>query len=593
MARRLKSSFMAFWQKYKFRSIVVKSVLKLFLVFFLIMIIPIGLTYMIITGNIQKQIVEDNFTINRKIGATTESVFRDVEYIASALLYDTDVLSFVSVSDKDWALSEYKTMMVEKINNYMSGKMLIDSIYLYSSLSDLVCDGNNMVDAGSFYDISWMEEAKDDLPGKCIVIARKIEEESEEEKLYNEKSEYVFTLVKKHKNNSCVAINVDVQGYEKFISEQVDSESVFYIAQTDSVMYTHLFKSQRDDEIENKILQMITENENSQMIKTKNKKFSAVAEKSEYYDWYYVRTLDYGPYQSQIRGIYYLLIIILMLVIMIVIVVSVVLSVNNVSQVLSLLDLFENRDSYDNLSENEIGEVARKIIRLMDDNEMLKDGITKRNDQYERLKLRALQTQITPHFLNNTLAVINYEIFGEFKKENRISSMLSKLSSILGYTLISDRIVVNLEEELSFIRNYADLLKLRYGNVEIEIEADEKALKSKILRMCIQPLMENAVFHGIKERGGKVYIKCSLCDDALDVVIEDNGGGISNEKLLKIQESFEDDSMGEESVGMKNIYKRLKIVFGEKTEMQIESECDKFTRIVIHIPQNMIDGKGE
>ena len=145
MARRLKSSFMAFWQKYKFRSIVVKSVLKLFLVFFLIMIIPIGLTYMIITGNIQKQIVEDNFTINRKIGATTESVFRDVEYIASALLYDTDVLSFVSVSDKDWALSEYKTMMVEKINNY-----ILRNAFKTENIANIFCY-DNVSECFSFY----------------------------------------------------------------------------------------------------------------------------------------------------------------------------------------------------------------------------------------------------------------------------------------------------------------------------------------------------------------------------------------------------------------------------------------------------------
>ena len=223
----------------------------------------------------------------------------------------------------------------------------------------------------------------------------------------------------------------------------------------------------------------------------------------------------------------------------------------------------------------------------MDDNEKLKNEVTSRNAQYEQWKTKALQTQITPHFLNNTLAVINYEVISNFSDSEKISGMISRLSRILSYTMITDKIFVTLGEELNFLRNYAGLLQLRYDNFNLITEADSELLKCRILRMSLQPLIENSVFYGYKEKGGDIYVRCTENDGSLRIVIRDDGIGMTKEKLAELMTELKSGEMTSSSVGIKNIYKRLEAVYGDKASLEIQSEPGKFTQIILNIPMDI------
>ena len=323
----------------------------------------------------------------------------------------------------------------------------------------------------------------------------------------------------------------------------------------------------------------------SNIIKIAHKQcFTMLINQNEYE---YRCTSENNNYTSIINGLFYRMLALFFGLMIILIIISVIVAVNNTSQFVTILDLFENRELYNSLNQNEISEIASKIICLMDDNEKLKNEVTSRNAQYEQWKTKALQTQITPHFLNNTLAVINYEVISNFSDSEKISGMISRLSRILSYTMITDKIFVTLGEELNFLRNYAGLLQLRYDNFNLITEADSELLKCRILRMSLQPLIENSVFYGYKEKGGDIYVRCTENDGNLRIVIRDDGIGMTKEKLAELMTELKSGEMTSSSVGIKNIYKRLEAVYGDKASLEIQSEPGKFTQIILNIPMDI------
>lgn len=567
-----------FWKKYKFRSIVVKNSFKLFIIFALILILPICGIYSVFINNTRKQVIKENITANRKIAATVEALLRDSEYLISEMFTDNDVSYFLALRNDMNYSEEERHSLYKKINAFKSGKTLIDSIYVYLPVKGWICSNMNFSNSvNEFGDTSWIDEYNTPFPEGYKIISRKTDNTSKK----------VFTIIKKNPNNTGgIVINIDLDKLRKYIPELAYGGDEFYIVNDRDVMYTNVISSKRIHEQEKKVVQMIAEGESDRIIESANRRISVVAEKSQYYEWSYIRMYDVEDNEKLVSSIFYKFIALLILFMIIIIVCSVVLSINNVSQVITLLDLFENRDMYRGLSENEISEIASKIIVLMDDNEKLEKEIKIRNSEYDSMMMKALQTQITPHFLNNTLAVINYEAIEEFNGENRISMMLSKLSRILEYTLVSDRILVLLREELEYIKNYIELLKLRYGDFEVNIEVDDDVLDVVVLRMCMQPMIENAVFHGLKKKGGRLSIICKRTDTGITICIEDDGKGIEPEEIKALMESFESDSMNEENVGLKNVYKRMKIIFAENSDLRIESKKGEYTRIILEMPYN-------
>lgn len=573
-------NFFVFWKKYKFQSIVVKNTLKLFLVFMLITILPIGGLYQMMMKDAVKRYEEENISAAKKIGATVEALFRDSEYLSAEVMSDSDVVYFMTLGKNTDYSKEEKNNLIDKIKAYTSGKSIIHSVYLYNRMNNMVCNEYICGYIDEFDDVSWQKECDGDYSEGYIAVSRIIDNTSDR----------VLSLIKKYVNGNAVIVNIDLRNLEKYVSRQFLQNSAFYIIGQSGIMYSNLINKDRNEQIEDELIEMIRNDKTKGFLTFYGKKISAAAEKSSYYNWYYVRIAECGEYNKSVRHTFYITIFAFFLIMLFIIFLSMVLSMNNVSQVVNILDLFENREIYKNLTENEIGEVANKIIYLMDDNEKLKNEITLRNEQYKKWEIKALQTQITPHFLNNTLAVINLEIFDTFNGYTKASDMISQLSRILSYTLVTDKIFVTLDEELEFIRNYAEMLRLRYGNFMAEISADEEIRKKKILRMCLQPLVENSVFHSCKTKGGKINISCRKEGDTIVISIEDNGDGIDKEKIKGIFKSFENDTMSENSIGLKNVYKRLKAVYGENVSMDILSEKGQYTRIVLTVPSEVTDG---
>lgn len=191
-------------------------------------------------------------------------------------------------------------------------------------------------------------------------------------------------------------------------------------------------------------------------------------------------------------------------------------------------------------------------------------------------ELKALTSQINPHFLYNTLDTIIW--MAEFQDHQKVVDITKALSNYFRLSLNAGEEIVTLRQEIEHVRQYLFIQKERYGDkLEYEIDEPDDFSDIKLPKIVLQPLVENAIYHGIKEseRPGKITITVSKRDTFIDICIADNGVGI-NENTTSTKE------LG--GVGIKNIQERLALFFGEAFSMEIESELNAYTKVYLHLP---------
>ena len=199
------------------------------------------------------------------------------------------------------------------------------------------------------------------------------------------------------------------------------------------------------------------------------------------------------------------------------------------------------------------------------------------------MELALIQAQINPHFLYNTLDTIMWLI--ETEKNQQAVEMVSSLSTYFRSFLSNGKEILPLHEEILHVRSYLEIQQVRYSDIlSYDFLTDPSLDYCLIPKMTLQPLVENAIYHGIKPKRGASRITISSFRDGDRVVlrVSDNGVGMSPETLQQLRDALErDEGTG---FGMLASYKRLKLMFGEDLEFQIDSEENRGTDITIRIP---------
>jgi len=194
-----------------------------------------------------------------------------------------------------------------------------------------------------------------------------------------------------------------------------------------------------------------------------------------------------------------------------------------------------------------------------------------------RARMDALASQINPHFLFNTLNTVTALIRVD---PDTARGVVLKLSNILRRLLRKHETFVPLREELSFIDDYLDIEVARFGedNLDIVKEIDERTLDTFIPSMLLQPIVENSLKHGLapKLEGGRIYLRTSNSNGRLHIEIEDNGVGISEEKMPHVYV---------EGIGLSNVRERLRVLYGADFNLDINSHEGQGTRIKIDVPE--------
>lgn len=201
-------------------------------------------------------------------------------------------------------------------------------------------------------------------------------------------------------------------------------------------------------------------------------------------------------------------------------------------------------------------------------------------------RLTALEAQINPHFLYNTLQAISTEAL--LNDQPKINKMITSLASNLRYT-IKGGDLVSLKREMEYVRDYIYLQKMRMDhNLTVQIEIQPETEECLIPKISIQTLVENSIIHGIRPETGSIVIQISSkrLDDNIVISVLDNGCGISEEQLSVLYSDFEeqDKSCTNGGIGLVNLYTRLKLLYTKPAYLTIHTEYGKYTEIILTLP---------
>lgn len=222
----------------------------------------------------------------------------------------------------------------------------------------------------------------------------------------------------------------------------------------------------------------------------------------------------------------------------------------------------------------------------------LSEKVVEEEKKLSEEQLRALQHQINPHFLNNVLQLIKgMAVEGKTEEISRLSTLLGK---ILAYSVYQPYEDVELKEELEYVKNYMEIQNLRYGGrIFYAIDCEPGLENVRISKLLIQPLVENAIEHGIKGKGrGMISISAERERDSICILVNDNGTGIPEPELADMKRKLEAETvyLQEKSIGVLNVNARLKRKYGGRYGIEVISREGAGTTVIIRLPE---DGEGK
>lgn len=243
---------------------------------------------------------------------------------------------------------------------------------------------------------------------------------------------------------------------------------------------------------------------------------------------------------------------------------------------------------------DELTIVSRGFNQMAEDTERMVQEIVTANIREKTLELNkataelnALQMQIRPHFMYNTLDLIRWEMIRAADGESNASHMLDSFCQLMRMSVTKDNEMVPLETELAHARVYIDVVNFRNTEkIKLETAVYVKPSASFLPKLTLQPLIENAVLHGFKKhmKHPAIQIEAWHNGNKLFITVKDNGKGMDRDQLDTLKQSFCGNEMLETSIGLRNVNQRFKLLYGDSYGVSVESEPGVWTKVTICMP---------
>jgi len=486
---------------------------------------------------------------------------------------------------------------------YSNNGEIMDSIYFENSHGTVVQIYKDMVydkasaDLGSYnlnqnpenYGYIWINNHEDSIfktkiPRNVITIVQKLK---------NLKNEEIGTMI----------LNLKSDYFEKLLNQVEISENGYaMLLSEDGYMISDVVdeKFMLTKEEQDLLLQQAQVNTVNTEIKGTNSNQNMFL----YYaplkvnNWYLVSVVPYNDLMSSSRQLAYVLTLIIIIVLVVAIIISAFLATlitRPIEKLSKQVIEFQTNPNveFEVKSGYELTTLANGLSSLKMSVEKLLDQVRIEQEQKAKLKLLMLQAQIQPHFLYNTLASINQLI--NMKENSKASKMCEALSKFYRLGLSNGKDIISVKEEIEHIKNYLFIQKYRYEkDFEYSINIADNILDMNILKLSLQPLVENAIYHGIKNKEdiGMIVISGYKDDNTMILEIFDDGCGMTEDELKQIRENA--NSLSNEVIdsgfGIYNVSSRLKLFFGNEAQLMFDSSKGVYTQVKIIIP---LDKLGE
>lgn len=518
----------------------------------------------LVVNNIAMQ--NDLFTKNPYMGFALKNILKKPDYISYG---DTIYLRSV----KAMLRSEQEVYdYVSNINIYLNG---YDRYYSSEN-------GIQTINGDEY----WLKECQEIEPETETLIMHHEYEEYRNTK--RELTVYQRMLLM----DGFVIMSIDLQAYENILRQAVgDTEMtiLFVNSQQDLVI-----AYQNTVNIDSENLSRITQKEDtSNWITINHQRYLIQKIYDEQCNLELITLLPQVAIFKELSSIYPIYFIVFALNTMIVIALAYITTKRNFSHLDDMIQIFSNaekeiylpiettspaRDEYDILMKN--------IIYLFLQKVRLDKELETKKEEERIAEITALQAQINPHFLFNTLQSIQFEIRQKEGNDSKIAEITEELSDILKYALGDPKQQVWLSEEIQYLKRYVNIQKMRFGDKFIlYYEIEENLKEHHVFRLLLQPIVENSILHGVRYREHgyiKIKIYQSKQIQKIIVAVIDSGIGMTKEELMAQRKTI--SRYNPNHVGLANVNCRLKLYYGEEAQLHIYSKKDMGTVVKFYLP---------
>lgn len=546
-------------RSFRFHSLYIRD----FLITMLLILLPLlGLNVFLFRAS-ERMVTEEATILSsqalRNTRDVVDSIFREVDFLAASISLEPDTELYVLSPQSGLLRQDPVRSISSRLRLVVYSNVYIHSFYVYSESRDRIITRINENDRGTFYDQTWFPLYESISEDRIIRQLRRV----------GGIFPYVISTIKplylfdKQEKYGAVIVNVNIAELNRvFVAPDPNSPELLYIFDDSG---TVLFSTDNEELGANR----------------HDIEFDAIAagddvivstEQSQFYPWEYasIHALDtYALRSTQLRGI---VVVVFVLSLVATIVAAFLIAGTAFRPIRRILEVLEDPGTIQALDEstpeNETRYIAGAIARFTQTNGELREEVRRQLQLTDEARISALQIQINPHFLNNTLELISMSARRLTSGPNDVTKMVTLLSRLLQIALDTSEQVVPFSDEIEHTDLYLQILMQRYRDrINVEWAVPEELRELSVLKLSLQPLVENAFYHGIKPTRGEGTIRIGSRVDSGDIVttVSNTGRTISRSELSRLKRSLNSGyELSAEHIGLRNVHQRIQLMFGEK-----------------------------
>ncbi len=594
---------------YKFNSLLIKNFIYVLLLVAVPLLLVLNLNYTRFNSMTNEQVMSMNEELLHKSAVVTDNVMISVIDTLNRASRLNSVAEIVQLEADDPAYDRKTDKVISTVRQRILTDKFITSAYIYSDVNRMMIDGNGAVSMDSVKDRpKWYEIHKQfpmEAPSILVNNANSIYvccpiyvyEETNLEDIFTGTERRVGVFV----------ADVELQAIRDLLeSQDAAQQGVFFI--TDNNGQTIYCNEQGyfswNDAASHKYQNDIAGVEAGQtkLITEGGSRVISVVE-SAHKSWQYALVSEMPEFEEKTDVVSRFLLSSVLVGVITSIVVAYIITLLTYEPMRKIMDVIKNPQLHWSEKEaskqsNELLYITSNILADRNENREITAELEERIQLLRQAQFRALQFQIDPHFLNNTLETIKWTAVEDMGLGNRVSKMLTKVAGLYRLGLENDDVIVSVKEELDFLKLYVEIVQIRFGDtISFHWDIDETLYDCGIIKMCIQPIVENAIHHGLRPNGykGNITISVYRDDETLCVCVKNDVQDVNPDEINKLNETLKTGTGHEENkVGLRNVNERIKLIYGKKYGVSIRhSEEDADVRVVLTFPCRNIYGSEE
>lgn len=535
-------------------------------------------------------------TIHDEIKLENSSMLDSAKNITDSLINECDMLSsYIANADtvQYFMLDGFQSETLGELTRFTKTLPLIykyiDSVYIYSEYNHSIFLGETETALDALEDNGWLEDYKaiDNRAGS--IVAR------EKKEIYPQLITIIKPIYIADEKRGAVVMNIDSRTlYRSVMSDkQKNGQEIFLLSDKNQILLskkTEYFKTPPES-LGPQAEAIMKQAEKSKIYNINDEKcVISIGSSDRFENFTYISILPMTSYENKISQMNYQIFLIMLALFVLGFLLAYIIAVKSYTplrEIITFLDKTTPGEVAEG-NKNELLYIMHSIERHIEDKQKMHEILEERMQILKQSQYAMLQSQINPHFLYNTLETINWMAYDLSDSENPVSEALLKLANFFRNTQSTSGYLVPIETEIKYTKDYLNILELRYNDLfDVMWDIDESILSFTVIKICLQPIIENAIYHGLKPKGESGLLTITGKRDRENIIftVSDDGVGMTETELHDLNTRLHEDVYLEnQHIGLINVNRRIKIIFGNAYGIDISSQTGTGTTVSVTLP---------